>query len=213
MSSWYLIAASVVAASVAACGGRVVFESSSGSGGSIATSASHPTTAGQTSVATTVQASSTSTSAQGCQGSIDVAADNGAPLHWASSCFGTWGANTSAFAVGYLHSVGPQPISTVVEGCENGGDATQSPGIRIDISDASAPGMYMSGATVYFGPQGNSWSAAGGAPFKATITKMDPVGGYVDGSFSAIVKASDGTTHSLGGSFHVCRVQDELGQG
>jgi hypothetical protein len=200
---------SIVSFSLAACGGQVVFESGSGQGGSTTVASSSHTASGTT---TATLVSSSSTGVQPCMGSIDVAVDNGAPVHWTAICFNAWGSMWSQTAVGYLFSAGPSPIGVRVEGCENSGDLTESPGIRLMTSNAMTPGTYTMGSIQFTPMAGMNWSTLTGAPFEVKITKLDPVGGYIDGTFSGVV-AAPGGGHSLAGSFHVCRVEDQLGQG
>jgi hypothetical protein len=43
-----------------------------------------------------------------------------------------------------------------------------------------------------------------------TVTSIGPVGSYIDGAFDVVVSHGGNAAHSLAGSFHVCRVPDEL---
>jgi hypothetical protein len=204
----------VAVAALCGCSGTVstVSTGSTGAGGS-GSSSSHCSSSGTAggSASSSSHASSSGTGGQGCGGAIDLAVDNGAPVHWASICFGSWGSGSTTSAVGYFFSGGPAPgIQALdVEGCENSGDAVVSPGIRLSAPNAMTPGTYTMGSATYTDSMGVSWGAPGDA-FKMTVTAIGPVAGHIDGSFSGFVSHGGNAVHSLDGSFHVCRVQDEL---
>ena len=176
---------------------------STGAGGGGGAASSHASTS-----STTGSASSSGTGGQGCSGYIDVVEDNGAPVHWAAVCYGTWGAMSSTTAVGYLFSGGaPGAQALRIEGCENSGDFVASPGILMSASNAMSPGTYTKGTTSYIDSMGMSWGIPGDG-FSMTVTKLDPVGGSIDGTFSGFVSNGGNAAHSLTATFHVCRVPE-----
>lgn len=198
-------------AALVACGSSVDPDSggtSSGGGGG-----------GTTTGTTTSTTSTTSTSSEGgagggtgggsCSGYVDVAADNGAPTHYATFCSGGWGSGESSTAVGYLFEGGPAPGVQVFQivGCLGAGPGSE--GITLGVDDATAPGTYTKGSTQWIDPGGGAWGVEGD-PFDVTITKLDPVGGVVEGTFSAMVTHGGNAAHALSGAFHVCRVSDML---
>jgi hypothetical protein len=151
------------------------------------------------------------TGGQGCTGFIDVTQDKGAPMHWTSICFDGWGWPSSMTAVGWLLAggAGPGAHSIDVEGCQNSGDLVASPGIHLSATNAMSPGTYTAGSITYTDSMSTPWGVPGDG-FMMTVTKIDPVGGHIDGTFSGSVSHGGNAAHALAGSFHVCRVADEL---
>ena len=146
----------------------------------------------------------------GCSGYVDVVADNGAPQHFGSICAGSWGTNQTTSAVGYLFSGGPAPGVQRLEiaGCASSSAVSTTPGISLSASDASSVGTYTVGTTSYTDAAG-TWGFAND-PFHLVVTRLDAAGGVIEGSFTAMVTHGGNAARSLTGSFHVCRVPDEL---
>jgi hypothetical protein len=140
-----------------------------------------------------------------------VVADNGPPVHWTSICWGSWGSMSSMSAVGYFFSGGPPPGTHAldVDGCENDGDLVASPGISLSATNATSAGTFAAGLAHWTDALGATWGVPGD-PFKMTVTSIGPIGGYIDGTFDVVVSHGGSAAHSLAGSFHVCRVPDEL---
>lgn len=160
---------------------------------------------------TSSKAVSSSTGSGECMGWIDLVVDGGAPVHWTSICFGSWGAMYSDTAVGFAFSGGPSPgiDAFVIQGCENGGDLVVSPGIEFAANQVKNPGTYTDGTTGYTDEMGQGWGQPGDA-FSLTITKLEPVGGVVEGSFKGFVSHGGNAAHDIAATFHVCRVDDAL---
>jgi hypothetical protein len=140
---------------------------------------------------------------------MDVAADNGAPRHFASICANSWGAGQTTTALGYKFEGGPAPgfEAMDVEGCASA--APTSEGVQLSATSATAPGTFTAGSVNYTDPNGTGWGVAGD-PFSITFTRIDAVGGVIAGSFTATVTHGGNAAHSLSGTFQVCRVSDEL---
>jgi hypothetical protein len=151
----------------------------------------------------------TDLAAGGCAGTIAVAVDNGGLEHFDSICNGSWGANQTTGALGYLFSGGPFPgVQTLdIEGCVSAN--ANSEGLLIALDKAMAPGKYTKGSVTYTDKNGVAWGVAND-PLSVTVTRFDAVGGVIEGSFNATVTHGGNAAHSLGGTFHVCRVSDEL---
>ncbi len=189
--------------------------STTGAGGASSTSTTGAGGASSTSTTGAGGASSTSTtSTQGtggagaCAGTIDVALDNGAPVHFTSVCYQTFGSTLTTQPVGYLFSGGAAgaPHGLDIVGCA--GPGPQSQGLTLSALDAMGPGTYTMGSTTYTDAAGVTWGMSGD-PFKLQVTKLEGVPGVIEGSFT--VMASQGSAaHLLQGTFHVCHVEDLL---
>ncbi|MFO0758963.1 MAG: hypothetical protein U0359_20895 [Byssovorax sp.] len=205
----------------AGCGGTTVTSGSTttGTGGSSSTTAGTGGSSSTTTVTTTTTgaggqggASTTTTTGAGgsggCSGSIDLVADNGAPVHLASHCMGSWG-DPSVGAEGYIFMGGPAPGIERLEiiGCKS--DAANSEGVHLSAKDVMGTGTFTVGTTYYTAPDGSMWGVDGD-PFEVKITSCGMVGDAIDGTFTAMVTHGGNAAHSLEGSFHVCRVEDEL---
>ena len=111
--------------------------------------------------------------------------------------------------VGYIFSGDPAPG---VQRFNIAGCASASPnaeGIYLSLDNASTPGTYSGGSTSFTDAGGIMWGVVGD-PLEVTLTTFQQVGGAVDGSFKATVTHGGNAAHFVSGSFHVCRVQDEL---
>jgi hypothetical protein len=118
---------------------------------------------------------------------------------------------SSRFPVGYFTLGGPASGTHAlnVDGCENSGDAIASPGITLSATNAMSPGTFTTGSARWTDAMGATWGVPGDA-FQMTVTSIGPVGGYIDGTFDVVVSHGGTATHSVAGSFHVCRVPDDL---
>jgi hypothetical protein len=97
-----------------------------------------------------------------------------------------------------------------IDGCAAG--APGSEGLHIGLSNAIAPGTYTDGSVDYTDASAATWDAGDPFSFIVAITKLGAVGDSIDGTFTATVTRvmSADAAHSLSGSFHVCRVKDEV---
>jgi hypothetical protein len=213
----------VASLSLLACGGSVDATSqssggttsgSSSSGASSSSSSSSGASSSSSSSSGAGGASSSSSSSSGagggpCSGYLDIAADNGAAKHYASICQNSWGSNETTTALGYEFSGGPAPgvqrLNLV--GCV--GPGANSEGIDISMDKATTPGTFTVGTVSWTDQNGATWVSGNFAP-KVTITKLDPVGGVIEGSVGGMVSQGGNAAHTLNGTFHVCRVNDEL---
>jgi hypothetical protein len=112
-------------------------------------------------------------------------------------------------ADGYIQAGGPAPgtENLNIDGCAT--SAANATGIHLNAPNASGPGAYTMGNTQYVDSMGISWGVPGDG-FKMTVTQMDTVGGYIDGNFTVFVSKGGNAAHSIDGTFHVCRVKDQL---
>jgi hypothetical protein len=223
--------ASTLALSVAAgCGGNVS-SSTSGTGGGTTTTmstggsggaggSSTGGTGGQTTTSmatggggmagsggTGGQTTTTTTSGTGgCEGSIELAVDNGAAQKLTSTCNG-YQSPDSTQAQGYAFSGGAvgSPSGVRIIGCQS--VQPNAFGVIFQALMANGVGMYTKGSTTFIDQAGNSWGVDGD-PFQMTITKYEPSGGVIEGTFNATATHGGNAAHSLTGSFHVCHVQD-----
>ena len=214
----------LLACSAVACD-RSVITSGSGTGGATsttgsltttspsATSSTHAATTGTTTSAATstgvATVGSSSASGGACSGYLDVVIDNGAPVHWPSLCYGSWGGQETMTADGYIQAGGPPPgtENLNIEGCAT--SAANATGIHLDAPNANGPGAYTMGNTQYIDSMGIAWGIPGDG-FKMTVTQMGMAGSYIDGNFSVFVSKGGNAAHTIDGTFHVCRVKDQL---
>ncbi len=142
-------------------------------------------------------------------GFFDVVADNGAPVHYGSVCDGSWGANESTTALGYSFSGGPAPGFQALDlvGCVSA--APKSEGVFLSLANAMAPGTFTQGSVTWTDPSGQAWGVSGDS-FSVVVTKVDGFGGSIDGHFDAMTTHGGNAAHDVSGTFHVCRVHDEL---
>jgi len=125
-----------------------------------------------------------------------------------SICANSWGANQSQKAVGYIaQGPGMTPPRIVIEGCQSA--AAGSPGIMLTAENAMAPGDYPIGLTQYTDMAGKLYGMQGD-PFDVIVTVLDMVGGTIGGTFKVKVTNNLVGSHMVEGSFHVCRVNDQL---
>jgi hypothetical protein len=71
-------------------------------------------------------------------------------------------------------------------------------------------GSYSEGTAAYTDMAGDSWINASRTSFQANITRLEVVGGIIEGTFSTTVAPQGGgdDTHPLEGTFLVCRAMD-----
>jgi hypothetical protein len=224
MRNLFLLSIPVTAMVFAACGGSTETSASTGTttgtssgdttsssttGAGGATSSTSSSTATGTSTGT---GTSSSTSGAGggseCSGYVDVVEDNGAPFHFASICQG-FGLGSQKTASGYLFAGGPvgAPSGTKIIGCATMN--ASSPGIVLEAYDAMSPGTYSTGLTQYTDQGGSPWGFPND-PIEVKITKLEPVGGVIEGTFKATVShvMNGNAAHNLTGTFHVCHTMD-----
>lgn len=196
---------SLCALAVLACGGTVS-TTTGGTGGSTSSSSTTTGSGGSTSTSTGTGGAG---GAGGCVGFLDVTADNGAPVHYGSVCADSFGSNESSTALGYVFSGGPAPgvQALTLLGCVSA--APKSEGIVLSLSDAVAPGTFTKGSVTWTDPGGIPWGVEGD-PLSAVVTALGPVGGAIDGHFTAMVTHGGNAAHNVEGTFHVCRVNDLL---
>lgn len=197
---------SLCALALLACGGTVSTTTTSGTGGSTSTSGTTTGSGGSTSTSTGTGGAG---GAGACVGFLDVIADNGAPVHYGSVCADSFGSNESATALGYEFSGGPAPgvQALTLLGCVSA--APKSEGIFLSLSDATSPGTFTKGSVTWTDPGGIPWGVEGD-PLSAVVTVLGPVGGVIEGHFTAMVTHGGNAAHNVEGTFHVCRVNDLL---
>jgi hypothetical protein len=162
------------------------------------------TTGNSTSTGASMMTTTGAGGSGGCGGAyIDVVADNGAPVDFASACNGSQDMEPS----GHLFAGGPvgAPMGLTLSGCAS--MAPMSQGVSFTAFNAMMPGTYTSGTTQYTDASGVTWGM-NGDPFSMTVTKLDPVGGAIDGTFTVTVTHGGSAAHNLTGKFHVCHVMD-----
>ncbi len=215
-----------LAAAPLACGGAgdTAASGSTGTGGAAATTTSSGTSMSATtgaggdtsSTSTASSMSSGSTTAasgtgggSGCVGFIDVTENNEAKLHFGSICAGDNGSAETMTAVGYHFAGGAFPGADElrIDGCST--TAQGSPGLRLRTSKAAANGTFTDGDASYTDASSTPFSTAGD-PYSVVITKFDPPGGVIEGTFAATVTGPTDGKKTLTGTFHVCHVKDEL---
>jgi hypothetical protein len=210
----------------AGCDGNVVADvagSAAGSGASSSTGTGTGTatgTGGVTTVTTTTTTTttistttttSTTTGTGGCTGStIVVVPDNGPANLLDVNCGGgLWNPTMSSEPVAFIFSGGP----TQVEGLEVVGCSKLAMGgsVKLSALNVLGAGTYSAGDIRYAAPGGDVWGMKGD-PVKVDITHLGVVSDFVDGTFEApSLHVMNGTaTHQLTGTFHVCRVPDEI---
>ncbi len=146
--------------------------------------------------------------AAACNGTITVAIDNGAPQTFASTCNGN-GSDLTDTALGYVFAGGAvgSPHGIRIVGCTTAEPSAQ--GVIMEALDAGGAGTFTSGNTYYTDENGDAWGVPND-PFEMTLTKVEPTGGVIEGTFSVIATHGGNAAHSLSGSFHVCHVADLL---
>lgn len=200
---------------IAACGGTAeTSDSTSEAIGSDDPGASESATATATDTGASNAASSAASTSEPvessvCRGRIDVTVDNGAPQRWASPCSGSFDASQANGAFGYAFSGGffGAPHGIRVVGCAT--TAVGSRGVTLSALNAAGPGVYVEGSTQYTDPSGGMWGTSGDF-FHMSITRADPVGGVIEGSFSVVATQGGSAAHNLAGTFHVCHTPDLL---
>ena len=204
-----------------ACGGTgdTATSGTTGSGGSAGTtsSGSDSTSSGTSAGGGASTSSTSSTSGSGtsgaggssaCAGYVDVAEDGAAKQHFASICMGSWGSAETMTAVGYHFAGGVAPGADEIDihGCATA--ANSSPGLLLRTPKVTAPGTFLDGEADYVDSVGTPLATAGD-PYKIVITRLDPPGGVIEGTFDLKVTGPTDAKKTLTGSFHVCRVADE----
>jgi hypothetical protein len=201
-----------------ACGstGDTAASGTTGSGGAASTTSSGSdatatTGAGggaSTSSATSGSGTSGAGGSSACAGYIDLTENNEAKLHFGSICMGSWGSSETMTAVGYHFAGGAAPGADEIDidGCATTG--ANAPGLHLRTPKVSAPGTFLDGAADYTDAAGVPFSTAGD-PYKIVITKLDPPGGVIEGTFELTVTGPTDGKKTLTGAFHVCRVGDE----
>jgi hypothetical protein len=197
-----------------ASGGTASGGTASGGTASGGTAGSGTASSGSTSTGTSSSgssssgSSSTGTGGAVCAGYIDVISNRGFS-HFITACQGAWGTNESSTALGYHFSGGVFPGFNEIDllGCAD--MSATSAGIHLSARNASAPGTFTSGDMSYTDANGGSWYTTGES-YQVVITKLENPGGVIEGTFSVKATGPADTTITLTGSFHVCRVSDEL---
>ena len=79
--------------------------------------------------------------------------------------------------------------------------------LMLFVYDALAAGTINAGEIEYTDSAGVAWEMVPGGMLTATFTRIECVGGVIEGHFSAILNEVGGHRHTLlSGSLHVCRV-------
>lgn len=198
---------------VTACGGTAETppgdSDATESGGSDALANATATDTAASEAASSVSGTAEAAGSTVCKGHIDVLIDNGAPQRWASPCSGSFDASKTRVAFGYAFSGGffGAPHGIRVVGCATA--ASGSTGVTLSVLNANGPGVFVEGLTQYIDPSLGMWGTSGDF-FHATITRADPVGGVIEGSFSVVATQGGSAAHTLDGTFHVCHTPDLL---
>jgi hypothetical protein len=121
---------------------------------------------------------------------------------------GSWGSNETMTAVGYHFAGGAAPGADEIDmnGCA--GTGNNAAGLQFQTPKVTAPGTFLDGAVSYTDAAGVTLSTAGDA-YKMVITRLDPPGGVIEGTFDATVTGPTDAKRTLTGTFHVCRVANE----
>ena len=143
-----------------------------------------------------------------CVGSVDVVVDNGALEHWTFECAGELYANQYSSPIGYLYtSNGSGQHGLKLVACRSA--ALNSEGMALYVDSAAGVGAYMAGTPKYTdgsgGLFGKSWD-----PFDVVVTAFGPEGQPIEGTL-AVSPSKNNASHTLSGSFHVCRAVDYVG--
>ncbi len=146
--------------------------------------------------------------AASCIGSIDIVVDNGPLQHWTSECLGELYANQYSTPLGYLYRInGGDPHGLKIVGCKSG--AQNSEGIALYANNAVGVGTYVVGSPKY--SDGNGMVLGKGTdPFNVVVTTFGAQGALIEGTFAA-TSTKNNVSHTLSGSFHVCRAPDYTG--
>jgi hypothetical protein len=159
--------------------------------------------------AQTTTTTSTSTSGGGC--AIEMTVDGGSAAHWSSVCASAYGADLAQAPIAYFsYPDGGPPYAfyqLVIQGCADAGPNAE--GVRLGADGVMGPGTFTMGNAAYVDPTGTVWSG-NGQPFQFHVSALEQSpSGSVDGTFSTIV-AFEQSVHSLTGTFHACRVADQV---
>ncbi len=111
-------------------------------------------------------------------------------------------------AVGYHFAGGPFPGADQIEIVGCAGTGTNAAGLHLSTPMVTAPGTFLDGSATYTDAKGASFST-GLDPYQVVITKLDPPGGVIEGTFTGSVTGPTDAKKSLTATFHVCRVGDE----
>lgn len=91
-------------------------------------------------------------------------------------------------------------------GCAGAG--SNAAGLHLSTPMVTAPGTFLDGSANYTDAKGVTFSS-GLDPYQVVITRLDPPGGVIEGTFKLSVTGPTDAKRSLTGTFHVCRVSDE----
>ncbi len=176
---------------LAACGGNVVVDGSSGAGTTGAGGAV------STSAGTTGAGGSTTTSCG--TGTFFNLVVNGELVPMTSSCFG---AGAPALPVPYGQEIhgGASAGGLGIQGCAS--PAMDSQGITLDVAGAFAPGTFTIGSAQYRQPGSTATVTVSGGTLQ--VDELDPVGGTIKGSFDQGFPELT----EVQGTFVVCRAPD-----
>ncbi len=139
------------------------------------------------------------------------ATDNGSNHDFdvAAACAADVG--TASGAIAYFVSGHPEQL--VIAGCDNG--QTPSAGIRIAVSGVSGTGTYSTNTVSFIDQDLEASSCIATQPppastsWTTTITRLDPVGGTVEGTYIGGPMVPVGKVNDLMGHFTVSHVPDQ----
>lgn len=193
-------------------GSTVGSSGAGGAGGASTTTSSDVATSTGTVHAVTSTATSTTTGAGGgtCVSTIQLVADNGAPVELTSICAGaTYNPSNSTVPIGYLFQGGPPPgeSNLTLLGCVS--DAPGAEGIQLFTDDVFGPGTFYGGTATYTDAMGTASTST--SNYEVTIMTLGPLGQAIEGTFAATTQTQGPAiiVHFLSGSFHICHVEDE----
>jgi hypothetical protein len=224
------LAAGLLPAAMAACGGNVVVDRT-GKGGSATASSTSVyaaggaivTTTGPNAVTTTTGPVATVTTTTGpttvtttttgaggasCTAMSEVLINPSMGTPAMVSSIGAnapWNPNMGSSAIGYLLQGGPPPglNDLHIVACQF--PMVGSEGIQILASNVTGPGMFSKGAAVYIDAMGEPWSAT---VFQVNVSKLGPVGDTIEGWYFGMFQLNNATI-GVKGNFVVCHVPDE----
>jgi hypothetical protein len=153
-----------------------------------------------------------------CEGYLDVSIDDGPQRRYAASCpeswlWGgqTWQSAEQATAYGWVSSGVPNATTILLNAvaCTSGDLGAE--GFQFAVDDATAVGEYINpwqGYAIWHDGTGN---AHGGCcdPFRMDLTRIDAVGGIIEGTFTADPGFGPGNPKHIVGAMHVCRAPDQ----
>lgn len=142
----------------------------------------------------------------GVDGYIELSVAGAEPVLLKSVCRHsgwTYGRDETSMSLGF-YTLGAKGIN--IAGCLT---ASTEKGVGVLASSHGTPavGTFTEGGSNYIDEEGNHYGYQG-APTTFTVTKLEPTGGMIEGSFASAVTAGYPDMIPLSGTFRVCHVTD-----